>query len=52
MDNNYSKQIREYLNIIIFINENISLNKSQLLECFQILILLSSKEQKNNDNSN
>lgn len=53
MDNNYLKQIQEYLNsnnVQNDSNENISLNKNQLLECFQML--LNSKDQKNNDNNN
>ena len=52
MDNNYLQQIQEYLNnnnVQNDSNENISLNKNQLLECFQML--LNSKE-KTNDNIN
>ena len=54
MDNNYLQQIQEYLNnnnVQNDSNENISLNKNQLLECFQML--LNSKDQPNNNsNSN
>ena len=49
MDNNYLQQIQEYLNnnnVKNDANENISLNKNQLLECFQML--LNSKDQLNN----
>ena len=52
MDNNYLQQIQEFLNnnnVQKDSNENISLNKNQLLECFQML--LNSKE-KTNDNIN
>ena len=53
MDNNYLQQIQKYLNnnnVQNDSNENISLNKNQLLECFQML--LNSKEQSNNNISN
>ena len=52
MYNNYLQQIQEYLNnnnVQNDSNENISLNKNQLLECFQML--LNSKDKSNN-NSN
>ena len=48
MEQNYLDQIQNYLNnynITNDSNENISLNKNQLLECFQML--LNSKEQQN-----
>ena len=51
MDNNYLQQIQEYLNNNNPQNDgndNISLNKNQLLECFQML--LNSKDQPINNN--
>ena len=53
MDNNiYLQKIQEYLdnnNIQNDSNENVSLNKNQLLECFQMI--LNSKEQSNSNNN-
>ena len=53
MDNNYLQKIQEYLNNNVQndSNENISLNKNQLLEC--LLMLLNLKDQQNiNSNIN
>ena len=56
MDNNYLQQIQEYLNnnnVQRDSNENISLNKNQLLECFQMLLNSNNKTNTNtNTNEN